>query len=156
MSTAPRTEGGFGEVNHPHYGRLGPYLLHLFYPCLPMGKLFVQLLGSEWEQYSRFIIFGGGSQPLLRQSDVALRVWTSRSRSAGVRWATVCQSQGDFLSSISRNAAVLRWVIVSPGLSITSRLLGHVRHGSSTTSRKVIIEFSSRRLFRVHSMRSAK
>lgn len=37
-------------------------------PWLPHGESFVQRLGSEWEQYSRLITFGGGRRPCLRQS----------------------------------------------------------------------------------------
>lgn len=32
-------QGGFGKVNHPHYGRLGPFLLHLLYPLSPHGGI---------------------------------------------------------------------------------------------------------------------
>ena len=96
MSTAPRTKGGFGEVNHPHYGRLGPYLLHFFALVSPWGNCSSSYLVANGSNIAGLLFLVAGASPCFGSQLVVLRVWTSRSGSAGVRWTTVCQSAGGY------------------------------------------------------------
>lgn len=125
----PPHQGGFGEVSRPHYGRLGPFLLHFLYPCLPMGNRSSSDLVANGNNIAGLLLLVAGASPCFGSHVVALKVWTWHSGSADTCTRRQCANLKVHFShfcvwnaTIFRHANFLFTELIFSRLSSTSRL----------------------------------